>query len=183
MKKVSEIFKEISDRQLKEDLNINSGLFLFKYTGVSSVDLTHLRKDLRNVGARMFVTKNNFINVALKLINKGKDISGFVDGPIALVFVKDDPVGPSKVLTDFAKNNKTIELKGGYIKDRVVHSQDFKMLASIPPRQVLYQQIAMAFNGPISKLALSLNQIVAKLAYALKALSDKKKEEKNKEIS
>lgn len=178
MKKVSEIFKEISDRQLKDDLGFNSGLFFVKYSGVSSAGLSQLRRDLKGVGARMFVIKNSFINVALSSINLGKEISGFVDGPTALVFVKDDPVGPSKILTSFAKNNQSIELRGGYIYNKVIQSQDFKVLASIPPRQVLYQQIAVVLNAPIAKLATSLNQILAKIAYAIKAVSDKKQEEK-----
>jgi len=177
MKKVSEIFKEISDKQLKENLSLNSGLFFIKYSGISSADFTQLRRNLRSRGAQVFVTKNNFINVALKSINIGKDVSGFVNGPTALVFIKDDPVGPSKVLTEFAKNNENIELKGGYIYDKVIQSKDFKILANIPPKQVLYQQIATALNGPISKLATSLNQILVKLAYALKAVSDKKQKE------
>lgn len=177
MKKVSELFKEISDKQLKEDLKLNTGLFLFNYSGVSSADLTHLRRSLKNVGARMFVSKNNFISVALRSINIGKEISEFVSGPTAIVFVKDDPIGPSKILTEFAKNNESIKLKGGYINDKVVQSKDFKILASIPSRQVLYQQVATALNAPVVKLAMSLNQIVAKIAYALKAVSDKKQKE------
>jgi large subunit ribosomal protein L10 len=175
MKKISEILKEKSDSKLKEDLKLNAGLFFIKYSGVSSANLTQLRRNLKNAGARMFVTKNNFISVALKTINIGKDIAEFVNGPVALIFVKDDPVAPSKVLTDFAKSNSAVELKGGYIKDRVIRLQDFKVIANIPSRQVLYQRVATSFNSPISKLAMSLNQILAKLAYALKAVSDKKK--------
>lgn len=177
MKKVSELFKEIADKQLKENLGLNSGLFLFNYSGVSSANLTQLRRDLKNAGARMFVTKNNFTNVALRSINIGKELSEFINGPTALVFVKDDPVGPSKILAEFAKNNDSIKLKGGYIHDKIVQSKDFKILASIPSRQVLYQQVAMAFNAPIAKLATSLNQIIVKVAYALKAISDKKQKE------
>ncbi|MDD5005527.1 MAG: 50S ribosomal protein L10 [Candidatus Omnitrophica bacterium] len=178
MKKVSSLFKELSDKQLKENLRGNQGLYLFKYSGVNSADLTKLRRNLTSVGAKMFVTKNSFINLALKSINKGKDVLGFIDGPMALVFIKDDPVSPAKVLTDFAKAHESISLKGGYINDGIIQSKDFKILANIPPRQVLYQQVAMAINGPLSKLAISLNQVMAKLAYVLKALSDNKEKEK-----
>ena len=178
MKKVSTLFKEITDNQLKEDLRSNSGLFLFKYSGVNSADFTQLRRDLKNVDAKMFVTKNNFVNLVLKSIDKDKEILGYVEGPTALVFIKDDPIGPSKLLAGFAKTHDDIDLRGGYIKDKIIHPQDFKVLASIPSKQVLYQQIAMVFNGPISKLAMSLNQIVTKLAYALKAISDNKNKEK-----
>jgi large subunit ribosomal protein L10 len=178
MKKVSEIFKEKSDQQIKQDLGGNSGLFFVEYSGASSADMTKLRRELKNAGARIFVTKNSFINIALGSINIGKDIQDFVTGPTALVFVKDDPVSASKVLINFAKNKESIKLKGGYFNDQVVNAKDFKIMASIPTRQVLYQQIATAFNAPIVKLAISLNQIVSKLAYAIKAVSDKKQGEK-----
>lgn len=178
MKKVSDIVKEVSDKQLKKDLINNSNLFLFKYSGISAADLNQLRRDLKNVNAKMFVTKNNFINLSLKVANRNKEVLGFIEGPTALVFVKDDPVAPSKVLTNFAKTHEALILKGGYINDKIIHPQDFKILANIPSKQVLYQQIATAFNGPITNLAISLKQITAKLAYALKSLSEKKEKEK-----
>lgn len=174
MKKISDIFKELIDKQLKEYLNINEGLFLFKYAGVTSADLTQLRRDLKNINAKMLVAKNSFSNLALKAINKGKEILDFIEGPTALIFVKDDPIGVSKVLAGFAKTHATVVLKGGYVNDRIINSQDFKVLASIPSKQALYQQVATAFNAPVSKLAMGLNQVVAKIAYALKAVSDKK---------
>jgi len=178
MKKVSELFKEISDKQLNEDLRLNSGLFLFKYAGVNSADLTQLRRDLKAVSAKMFVTKNSFINLALKSTGKDKEVLDFIDGPTALVFIKDDPLDTSKILVGFAKKHTSIDLKGGYVEERIVNSQDFKVLASISSKQALYQQIAMALNGSISKLAMGLNQIVAKLVYALKSVSDNKEKEK-----
>ena len=178
MKKVGDIVRETSDKQLKKDLSSNSNLFLFKYSGVSAADLNQLRRGLKNVKAKMFITKNNFINLSLKTENRNKEILDFIDGPTALVFVKDDPIAPSKVLTDFAKTHETIVLKGGYINDRVIHTQDFKILANIPSKQAIYQQIAVVFNGPITNLAINLKQITAKLAYALKSLSEKREKEK-----
>lgn len=175
MKKVGAIFKESVDAQLKDGLKLNEGLFLFNYSGATSADLTKLRKNLKGVKAKMFVTKNSFVNLAFKsLNNKGKEIFDFIDGPTALIFVKDDPIGVSKVLTDFAKAHETIVLKGGYFNDKIINSKDFKVLANIPPRQVLYQQLAVVCNAPVTKLAMSLNQIMAKVVYALKAVSDKK---------
>ncbi|MDD5292190.1 MAG: 50S ribosomal protein L10 [Candidatus Omnitrophica bacterium] len=174
MKKIGDIFKQLTDKQLKDDLEINEGLFLFKYTGVTSADLTQLRRNLKGVNAKMLVTKNSFIGLALKSINKGKDVLDFIDGPTALIFVKDDPLGASKVLTDFVKTHETAVLRGGYLNEKVINPQDFKVLSSITSIQVLYQQIVVAFNAPVSKLAMSLNQVVSKIAYALKAVSEKK---------
>lgn len=177
MKKVSDIFKKLSDEQLQKDLSNSPGLFFVGYSGVSSADLTVLRRDLGFLGSRMFITKNSFVNLALKKGNKDKEVFDFVDGPTALVFVDDDPIGPAKILTSFVKSHDSVKLRGGYIRNRLLQAQDFKMLASIPSREVLYQQIAIAFNGPLSKLVMSLNQIVTKLCYALKAISEKKEKE------
>lgn len=174
MKKVSEIVREKSDKRIKDNLADNPGLFFFNYSGVSAADLNFLRRNLKNVGAKMFVAKNSFINVSLKDLDNQEELSKAVDGPTALIFVSDDPIGPSKVLTEFAKTHESMKLRGGYVRDRLLKATDFKMLANIPPREVLYQQIASVFNAPMSKLAMSLNQIVTKLAYALKAISEKK---------
>jgi large subunit ribosomal protein L10 len=174
MKKIGDIVKELIDRQLKESLKINEGLFLFKYAGVTSADLTQLRRSLKGVNAKMFVTKNSFINLALKAIDKTQAATDLIEGPTALVFVKQDPIGVSKVLTGFSKTHETVVLKGGFLKDRRMDPQDFKVLAGLGSKQDLYQQIASVLNAPASKLAMGLNQIVAKLAYALKAVSDKK---------
>ena len=174
MNKVSDLVKKFTDEKLKKDFNNNPGLFLINYSGVSSADLTVLRRDLTSFGSKMFIVKNSYIDVALKDIDKGKEVKGMMSGPTALIFIDEDPVGPAKVLTDFAKTHDSLKLRGGYIRDRLLEVKDFKMLASIPPREILYQQIAVACNGPVTKLAQSLNQIVTKLCYALKAISDKK---------
>ena len=177
MKKVSDIFKKLADERLQKDLSSSSGLFLVGCSGISSADLSILRRDLDSLGSRMFVTKNSFMSAALKKAEKDPLLLNFIDGPTALVFVSEDPVGIAKVMTNFVKSHESMKLRGGYLRDRLLQAQDFKVLASIPSRQVLYQQIAVACNGPLSKLATSLNQIVVKLCYALKAVGEKKQKE------
>ena len=176
MKKVSDIFRKLSDERLRKDLESSSGLFFVGYSGVASADLTVLRRDLGSFGSRMFVTKNSFMNVVLKKAekDKSKDILGFIDGPTALVFIDDDPIGPAKVLTNFVKSHDTMKLRGGYIRDRLLQEQDFRMLASIPSREILLHQLAFTLNGPLTKFAMSLNQIILKLCYALKAIGENK---------
>lgn len=177
MKKVSEIIKKRADERLQKDLESSMGIFLVGCSGVSSADLTALRRDLDSFGARMFVAKNSFMSVALKKAEKDPRVLDFIDGPTALVFISDDPVGSAKALTNFAKSHESMKLRGGYLRDRLLQAQDFKVLANIPPRHVLYQQIAFAFNGPLTKLATSLNQIIVKLCFALKAVGEKKQKE------
>jgi len=180
MKKVSQIFKEKVDLKLKDDLNNHPGVLVLNYSGVESAGLTELRKSLNASGAKLFITKNKFSLLAFKNVLDTKiteSVAQFIDGPVGLVFIQEDPVATCKALTEFAKTYTNIKLKGGYLKEQIINKQDFKIIANIPPRQVLYQQIAIGFNAPIAKLATSLNQIIAKLAYSLKDLIDKKQKQ------
>jgi len=177
MKKVSQIFKETVDSQLSQDLKSSSGVFVIGCSGIGSAVLTDLRKNLKSIGSKLFITKNKFSSLAFKNSLDStivQDVTKFLNGPVGLIFVKDDPVPTCKTLTEFAKTCEKMELKGGYLNQQIINKQDFKAIASIPPRQVLYQQIAMTLNAPIAKLAMSLNQVIGKLAYALNDLINKK---------
>jgi len=177
MKKVSQIFKEAVDKQLKEAIQDNKGVFVVGFSGVGSSMLTDLRKNLKAIGTRFFITKNKFISLAFRnsLDSKmAEEVIKFIDGPIGLVFVKDDPVVVCKALTDFRKVCEKIDLRGGYLNQQIINKDDFKVISSIPPREVLYQQLVTAINSPIARLAMSLNHIIGKLVYALNDLVNKK---------
>jgi len=51
------------------------------------------------------------------------------------------------------------------------------MLATLPPKEVLQQRLAYAVLSPVTKVASSLNNVVAKIVYALQAVKEQK--EKN----
>ena len=177
MKRVSEIVKDITDKNLQENINKSEGVFFINYSGVSSADMTALRRNLSVSGSRMVVSKNSYFTNSLKKEQKNEAVTSLISGPTALVFIEDDPVKPVKVLTDFLKTHDSVKLQGGYIRERMLEVQDFKVLASIQSREVLYQQIAIACNGPVTKFATSLKQILAKVCYAVQAVREKKEKE------
>ncbi|MBI5873259.1 MAG: 50S ribosomal protein L10 [Candidatus Omnitrophica bacterium] len=173
-KKIGELFRDLVSRELKHRLDGSSDLFLFNYHKLKSSEMTSLRKNLKTAGASILVTKNSFIKKAFEAAGKPSESFGLVDGPMAMVFVKDDPVGVSKVLMNFVKEHEALSVRGGFLAERVLSAEDIKKISKLPSRQALYGQVASALNAPIGKLASSLNQIIVKLAYALNALKNKK---------
>ena len=172
--KIGELYRNLVTMELKKKLSASSDVFMLNYHKLRSEEMTQLRKSLRGTGASILVTKNSFMRKVFDDVKKPAESLSYVDGPMALVFVKDDPVAVSKVLVDFARTHEAAGIRGGFMSERVLTLEDIKRLSRIPSKQVLYGQVASALNAPIGKLAMSLNQIVAKLAYALKAVSDKK---------
>ncbi len=173
--KVGELYRDLVSKELKKKLNNSSDVFLLNYHNLKSADMTQLRKNLKAAGASVLVAKNSFIRKAFEAANKPADALPQVDGPMAMVFVKDDPIGVSRIIVGFIKDHEALSIKGGFLAERLLSVDDVKKIAKLSSREALYAQIAMTLNAPITKLAATLNQITTKLVYALNAVKDKKK--------
>lgn len=173
-KKIGEMFRDLVSQDLKRKLDGSSDLFLLNYHKLKSADMTLLRKNLKSAGASVLVTKNSFMRKAFESAKRPVEILPQIDGPMAMVFVKDDPIGVSKVLMTFAKDHEALTIRGGFLSERLLSAEDIKKIAKLASRQALYGQVASALNAPIGKLASTLNQITTKLVYALNAVKDKK---------
>jgi large subunit ribosomal protein L10 len=174
-KKIGEFYRGLLTLELKRRLDASSDVFLLNYHKLKSSEMTQLRKDLKNIGVSILVTKNSFMRKIFEETKKPAGALSLIDGPMAFVFVEHDPIAASRVITHFAKEHEALVLRGGFLSDRVLTPADIKLISKLISRQALYQQVASTLNAPMGKLAMSLNQVLAKLAYALKALSNKKK--------
>jgi large subunit ribosomal protein L10 len=173
MKKLGLLFKETSENRIKDTLKDSGAVFIIKYSGVSSPDLSALRRGLKISHATLFVTKNSVARRALKSSGLEGLIKS-VEGPCGLVFAKDEPVGTSKVLCNFTKDHEQLKLEGGFLEDRLLERSDIEALAKLPSREVLRAQVVMVLNSPISGLVITLNQILAKFVYCLDQIRQKK---------
>ncbi|MCY4354940.1 MAG: 50S ribosomal protein L10 [Truepera sp.] len=127
--------------------------FLVDYQGLTAGELNVLRAKVRKAGGRILVTKNTLINVVLK----DSGIEGLAEtlkGPTALVLVDDDPVGPAKVLSEFAKgHNKDLPMpKGGLLQGVVVAGEAIDRIAKLPGRVQLLSELVGVLQAPMQQL-------------------------------
>lgn len=173
MKKIGLLFRGIAENRIKNNLKESNSIFIIRYLGLSSPDLTVLRHSLKNAKACLFVTKNNVARRALK--DSGlEQIVNRIEGPCGLIFVKDEPVEPSKVLYNFSKEHEQLKLEGGFLKDRILEKKDIEVLAKLPSREVLRAQAVMTLKSPISGLVMVLSQTLRKLVVCLDQIKQKK---------
>jgi large subunit ribosomal protein L10 len=138
---------------LREVLADASTFFVVDYQGLSAGDLGKLRASVRQAGGRLLVAKNTLINVVLK----EQGIDGFdatLQGPTALVLVGDDPVGPAKALTDFAKDHpkELPAAKGGLLQGGQVGAEALAKIAKLPSRDELLSQLVGVLQAPLQQL-------------------------------
>lgn len=173
MKRVSAIIKEASEARIKEYLKESSAVFIVKYSGISSLGMSMLRKGLRNANARLFVVKNTVARRAFSTLGTDSLLK-HVDGLCGIVFIKNEPVDASKVLFNFAKENEKLKFEAGLFGDKLLNKEDIEMLARLPSKDILRAQVVGALNSPISGLVFTLNQLISKFVYCLDQVRQKK---------
>src|SRR5690606_19070367 len=108
---------------------------------------------------------------------KAANIDGldqFLSGPTALAFGFNDVVMPAKILADFAKDHKKLELKGGVLEGKVINLTAVKELASLPSREALLGQVAGLLQAPMRGLVTVLSGPLRNAAYAVEAIRKQK---------
>lgn len=173
--KIGELYRNFVSLELKRRLNECPDVFLLNYKKLKSAEMTQLRKNLKSTGAEILVIKNSFMRKIFQETNRPAQAVSMIEGPTAVVFARKDPIATSRALVNFSKEHEALVINGGFMAERVVTSEDVKFISKLFSRQAVYQQVASTLNAPMGKLATSLHQIIAKVAYALKAVSDKKK--------
>jgi len=173
MKKIGLIFKEASENRIKNTLKSSEGVFIVKYSGVSSPDLCALRLSLKTSRASLFVVKNSVARRAFK--DSGLEpLLKNIDGPCGLIFVKDEPVGVSQALCNFTKDHEQLKFEGGSLNDKIIEKKDIEFMAKLPSKEILRAQVVMTLNSPISGLVITLNQVLAKFVICLDQIKQKK---------
>ena len=150
--------KEAKVAEIKEKMEKAQGIIFAKYQGLTVEEDTELRKALREAGVEYKVYKNTLTTLAAKELG----FDGIVDaleGPLSVAFGYEDPTVPAKVLNDFAKNHKKLELVAGIVRGEIFDEAKVKQLATIPSREVLIAKLLGSFKAPLSNLAYLLNAI------------------------
>ncbi len=153
--------KEAKVAEIREKLGKAQGIIFAKYQGLTVEEDTELRKKLREAGVEYKVYKNTLTNLAA--IELGMDgISQHLVGPLSVAMGYEDPTAPARILNDFAKTHKKLELVAGIVQGEVYDAKMVVQLASIPPREVLLAKLLGSFKAPLSNLAYLLNAVKEK---------------------
>ncbi|MDH7579074.1 MAG: 50S ribosomal protein L10 [Bacillota bacterium] len=171
MLKIEEKKKVVAELEAK--LKSSRAAIFTDYRGLNVAEANQLRRSFREAGSEIRVVKNTLIQLAVKQ-GGFEGVDQFLTGPTAVAFDFRDPVVPARLLIDFAKTNRKLEIKGGLIEGRVAGSKEIKYLADLPSRDVLISQVVRGIASPLAGLSSVLQGPLRKLVYALKAIQEQK---------
>jgi len=165
--------KEAVVAELKEKLSSAKGAVLTDYRGLTVSQDTQLRRKLRESAVEYRVVKNTMTRIAASELGIS-DLNPFLEGPTAIAFSAVDPVAPAKIISQFSKDNKVLEIKAGLVEGKVIDVDGVKALASLPPREVLLAKLCGTMQAPIAGLVNVLQGNIRNLVYALEAVRKSK---------
>ncbi len=144
--------KEALVAQYIEEMQQTNALFLTNYQGLTVNEMTSLRHKLREADGDYTIVKNTLAKIALEKVGLS-GIDSLFEGPVGIGFCHGDPPPVAKVLVDFAKETKVLEIKGGLMDNAVLDESAVKNLADLPPMDVLRAQLLGVISAPATQLA------------------------------
>lgn len=153
--------KEAKVVEIKEKLEKAQSVVLASYQGLTVEEDTTLRKSLREAGVEYKVYKNSLVTLAAKELGI-EGVEEYLEGPVSIAFGYEDATAPARVLFDFAKSHKKLELKAGIVDSVIYNKEQVEKLATIPSKEVLIAKLLGSFKAPLSNVAYLLNAIKEK---------------------
>lgn len=149
---------EIADR-----LTRSKSTIITDYRGLTVAEVTELRRQLREAGVEYQVLKNTMTRRAAQQASVS-GLEELLKGPNAIAFGFDDVVVPAKVLFNFARTHKALELKGGIVEGKVISAQEVANLATLPSREGLLSMLLSVLQAPMRNFAYAVKQIAEQQA-------------------
>lgn len=159
--------------EIRNDLQASQAVFVTDYRGLNVSQLTQLRRQLREIGTDYKVVKNTLTRRAAAEVD-AQALDPLLVGPTAVAFAKEDAVATAKALSEFAKESRILEIRGGLLEGQLLAVEDIQALADLPPREVLLAQVVGGIQAPIAGFVSVLQGTFRQLVYALEAVRGQK---------
>jgi large subunit ribosomal protein L10 len=165
------IVAELQDRFAKAKIVIATD-----YKGLDVTAINDLRRKLREAAVEYKVVKNTLLTRAAQETDAAL-ISDHFKGPSAVALSYDDPVAPAKVLTQFMKDNKKLEIKAGVMNGKALDLDEIKALSALPSREILLAKLLSTMVAVPTGLVSALSDLPRKMVTVLQAIKDQKEQQ------
>ena len=157
---------------IAEQFKGSTATLVTEYRGLTVANLAELRRSLSGT-ATYTVAKNTLIKRAAAEAGV-EGLDELFAGPTAIAFVRGEAVDAAKVIKKFAKDNKALVIKGGYMDGRALTVSEVEKIADLESREVLLAKLAGAMKGNLAQAAGLFNAPLSQFARLAAALQEKK---------
>ncbi|HYJ13449.1 MAG TPA: 50S ribosomal protein L10 [Thermomicrobiales bacterium] len=136
---------ELVDRLGRSQLTI-----IADYRGLSVDALQGFRARLKPLDAEFRVAKNTLTRIAAERVGI-EGLEPELEGPTAILFAYGDIVAPAKVISDFARTSRILQVRAGVLNNQIVTPADVEAISSLPPREELLGKLVGLLASPMTR--------------------------------
>ncbi|PKQ27936.1 MAG: 50S ribosomal protein L10 [Candidatus Anoxymicrobium japonicum] len=148
-------------------------LLVLRYRGLTVHEANEFRGKLKEMNSELRVLKNTLTRIAIAGTPK-EGIVPLLEGPVAVVTIRDDVPSVAKVVREFARGRKDFYLRGGLFESRILDGKQVEALATLPPRDILLAQMVGMVRAPLALVVGAAVAPARKMLALFQALADKK---------
>lgn len=165
---ISKQRKEEAQARYAEWIERSEAVILVEYSGANMKALDAIRSKIRESGGEFHIVKNTLARRALA--QHGMDLpSEYLVKSTAISFAFKDPAATAKALTEAAKGNEFVKVKGGLMGGKPLNPAQVKSLAEMPPLPVMRATLLGVLQAPAGKLVRTLAEPARGLAAVINA--------------
>ena len=121
--------------EIAEQFKGSTAAVITEYRGLTVPQISQLRRSLGE-GATYSVAKNTLVKRAAAEAGV-EGLDELFTGPTAIAFIEGEPVVAAKAIKNFAKDNKALVIKGGYMDGKPLSVSEIEQIADLETREVL----------------------------------------------
>jgi len=143
---------------LTESFKTATAVIACDFRGLTVSDIESLRINAAAIDAKVQVVKNTLASIAMKAAG----IEGMVLNENNIFIWSDEPIGASKAVFNFAKENDKFIIKSAVIDGEVSDAARVEAFAKLPGREELLGMLASVWMGPVRNFTIGLDALRTK---------------------
>ncbi len=144
-----------------------------EYRGLTVSEMTALRLAAREQNVYLRVVRNTLARRAVEGTGFACMQEGMT-GPLVFGFSMEDPGAVARVMADFAKDNKKLEVKMVSLGGKLLPASDLDRLAKMPTKDQAISMFMGTLKAPIEKFVRTLQAPTSKMVRTFAAVRDAK---------
>jgi len=143
------------------------------YRGLTVTQMNNLRAQARQNNVYLKVVKNTLAKRAVE----GTEFACMTEtlkGPMVLAFSMEEPGAAARLMRDFIKDNKKLEVKGLAMGGEIFSDEKLEAFAKLPTREEALASLARVMLAPVTQFVRTLNEPTAQMVRVMAQVGDKK---------
>ncbi len=159
---------------LKTDFSDAQAAVFVGVKGLNVSQIQVLRRQVRANGGTLKVAKITLMRRAIDSLDFAADLSPLLKHQLAVIFAQNESPAIAKALYEYSKENKKLEVVGGFLDTKILDKQAVIKLASLPSKEILLAQTCGTLKAPLSGLSCVLSMLILRLLFVLHQIEKKK---------